>query len=365
MLPKYQVIADDLRERIKNGEFPVGSIVPTEAQMQEKFGVSRQTVRQAVKTLINEGFLKSERGSGTYVLRNSDSEVTELLANAAPEKLKIGVIVTYLSDYIFPSIIRGIEKVTRANDAVMILASTNNDVEQERACLEQMKGAGIDGLIVEPTRSNLYNPNLAEYQQMIAHKRPLVMMNASYEEINVPCLRLDDEGVGEKVTNFLFEMGHEHLALITKIDDLQGKYRMKGFMNAHTKANRLFSSDAIFTYTTEDREHVLSELIHYLLEPTTNVTGIVCYNDEIGASVIRRLLYAGKKVPDDFSVTGVDNSYIARVTNLRLTSIIHPQEKMGEDAAMEVINCIRNGKELHDIVYEPELVKRASVKRLL
>ena len=66
-LPMYRQIADAIREKIGNNEYKVGEALPTEAQLREEFSVSRVTVRQALKLLIENGELESVQGSGTYV----------------------------------------------------------------------------------------------------------------------------------------------------------------------------------------------------------------------------------------------------------------------------------------------------------
>lgn len=66
-LPLYRRIANDIREKIHNGEYPVNEALPTEAQLREVFSVSRVTVRQALKLLIENNELESIQGSGTYV----------------------------------------------------------------------------------------------------------------------------------------------------------------------------------------------------------------------------------------------------------------------------------------------------------
>jgi DNA-binding FadR family transcriptional regulator len=86
-----QVIAQ-LRAQITSGEWPVGSRIPTEAELVERLGVARNTVREAVRALAHNGLLDIRQGSGTYVLATSElagvmhrrfaeadkSEVTEL-----------------------------------------------------------------------------------------------------------------------------------------------------------------------------------------------------------------------------------------------------------------------------------------------
>jgi GntR family mannosyl-D-glycerate transport/metabolism transcriptional repressor len=69
-LPMYRRIADAIREKISSGEYKVGEALPTEAQLREEFSVSRVTVRQAIKLLVENQELESIQGSGTYVKEN-------------------------------------------------------------------------------------------------------------------------------------------------------------------------------------------------------------------------------------------------------------------------------------------------------
>ncbi|EGU31067.1 DNA-binding transcriptional repressor MngR [Vibrio ichthyoenteri ATCC 700023] len=66
-LPMYRQIADAIRAKISSGDYKVGEALPTEAQLREEFSVSRVTVRQAIKLLVENGELESKQGSGTYV----------------------------------------------------------------------------------------------------------------------------------------------------------------------------------------------------------------------------------------------------------------------------------------------------------
>ena len=64
---KYAIIADKLREEIRSGRYKQGEKFATELELTERFGVSRQTVRQALSQLSSEGHLVQRQGSGTYV----------------------------------------------------------------------------------------------------------------------------------------------------------------------------------------------------------------------------------------------------------------------------------------------------------
>jgi GntR family transcriptional regulator len=70
------VVRDDLRRSILVGEFPPGEKLPNEDGLSHRFKVSRATIREAVRSLVEEGYLARRQGSGTYVtnrplLRNS------------------------------------------------------------------------------------------------------------------------------------------------------------------------------------------------------------------------------------------------------------------------------------------------------
>ncbi|WP_426167942.1 GntR family transcriptional regulator [Sandarakinorhabdus sp. DWP1-3-1] len=87
--PRYLQVADDLRAAIAAGHFAEGAQLPTESALCDRHGVSRFTVREALRRLQDEGLIRRRRGSGTIVdtvgsvLRQPMSDVAELLQYAA------------------------------------------------------------------------------------------------------------------------------------------------------------------------------------------------------------------------------------------------------------------------------------------
>ncbi|HWJ84575.1 MAG TPA: FCD domain-containing protein [Cellulomonas sp.] len=61
-----------LRDRIASGQWPVGARIPPEPALVELLGVGRNTVREAVQSLVHAGLLERRQGSGTYVLSTSE-----------------------------------------------------------------------------------------------------------------------------------------------------------------------------------------------------------------------------------------------------------------------------------------------------
>lgn len=91
---------------------------------------------------------------------------------------------------------------------------------------------------------------------------------------------------------------------------------------------------------------------------------VVSYNDQIALEVIRAR-DAGLKVPEDVSVTGYDDSYLASSGKVPLTTVAHPQEKLGEMAAELLLGLLKEGnipESERQILVKPELVIRESCR---
>ena len=65
--PLYYQIRENLREKINNNEYTPGSMIPSEAELCQHYGVSRVTVRRAILDLVQEGLLNRGKGKGTFV----------------------------------------------------------------------------------------------------------------------------------------------------------------------------------------------------------------------------------------------------------------------------------------------------------
>jgi GntR family transcriptional regulator len=68
-VPRYRQIAAILRGRIESGELEPDRPIPSETQIQQDFGVARETARRAVALLRDEGYVVTVPGMGTYVVK--------------------------------------------------------------------------------------------------------------------------------------------------------------------------------------------------------------------------------------------------------------------------------------------------------
>lgn len=67
--PIYQIIENDIKEKIINEELVTGDLIPSEHQLKDQYNVSRMTVRQALNNLVNDGYLYKHKGKGTFVAK--------------------------------------------------------------------------------------------------------------------------------------------------------------------------------------------------------------------------------------------------------------------------------------------------------
>ena len=66
-IPLYFQLKEIVKEKIDNGELKSGDLIPSEREFKERYDISRPTIRQALKELVNEGLLHREKGKGTFV----------------------------------------------------------------------------------------------------------------------------------------------------------------------------------------------------------------------------------------------------------------------------------------------------------
>jgi len=69
-IPVYYQLKTLVLDKIKKGEYPEGSLIPSERDLGESLNISRMTVRQALNQLVSEGVLYREKGKGTYVSKS-------------------------------------------------------------------------------------------------------------------------------------------------------------------------------------------------------------------------------------------------------------------------------------------------------
>src|SRR5262245_29475931 len=90
-VPLYYQLHNILVDKIRSGEFSIGSRIPTEAELVQEYGVSRITVRQGLAILEEQGLVRREPGRGTFVNAQPAFEHTLKLSGSLDELISLGM----------------------------------------------------------------------------------------------------------------------------------------------------------------------------------------------------------------------------------------------------------------------------------
>ncbi|TFG91124.1 MAG: GntR family transcriptional regulator [Candidatus Atribacteria bacterium] len=352
-LPKYYQLKEYLKKMIQNGAILPTQKLPSESDLIRQFKISRHTVRHSFSELENEGWIYKEQGRGTFcAYRGSKKEQ------------KIAVLTTYISNYIFPYIIRGIEETLCESGFSFSIASTGNDKRKEEECMKRFLEQDISGIIIEPTKSAKPNINQKYFQELQKRNIPYILLHAIYPDLDSAYIIMDDEKGGFLATQYLLELGHNDIAGIFLSDDLQGVKRQAGFLSALKKYNVTVNNEFLGDYQTEQMFSYPYNFTINLLKKKNQPTAIFCYNDQIAIQVMEAIRRSNLKIPEDISLVGYDNSNLAVATEVKVTTIQHPKEEMGKRVAHMIIDMINGEASRPCFVYEPELIIRSSCKRI-
>ncbi|OUP82816.1 arabinose metabolism transcriptional repressor [Lachnoclostridium sp. An169] len=351
---KYETIVSWVHAQLDSGSLVCGSRLPSEKDLMEQFQVSRQTVRRALEELASAGITESRRGSGTYIAVNRRKK--------PGDTVRIAVMLTHVDTYIFPAIVKGIESVLSGKGCMLQISMTDNAVEKERMLLKDfIRGQTVDGLIAEPVKSGLPNPNLELYKELENAGIPVLFINSFYRDIDIPHVSLDDRAAGYAAAKHLLDCGHRKIGGIFKSDDGQGHLRYAGYTRALMEQDiRVRGGKIIWIDSDEIRE--MEEESARIIKRLKECTACVCYNDEIAYRLVGILQSAGIAVPGDISVVGIDNSSLAQFGPVPLTSIENPAEELGRTAAELMVQKIRGEGVLATREFQPRLVMRNSVR---
>ena len=145
MAAKYQQLASILRSEVQQILRQGGSRLATEAELSERYHMSRQTVRHALKLLAEEHLIERRQGSGSYIRAQSRPESTH----------QIAVITTFLDDYIFPSILHDVQSVFSQAGYSTLVYATENRVSREREILLTLLEKSVSAVLVEGSKTAL------------------------------------------------------------------------------------------------------------------------------------------------------------------------------------------------------------------
>lgn len=363
MAIKYKWLAEKIRTLIKKLHDSGIDKLPTEAELGSRYRVSRQTVRQALLILEEEGIIEKRRGSGSYITGRFLSASTNIIA----------ILLTTDSDYIYPALVQDLQSTLMQNSYSSQVFVTENRTDKEREYLLSLlnKKNRPLGLIVEGCKSAFPNPNLDLYRRLMQEGVPVLFLHNQYQDLpgSISIRSNDYQGAAELV-KYLYEEGHRYIAAAFPADDLQGHDRYRGFIETMRSFDLPIDDDYVGWFYRSDlidiekkRDTIflrkLIDQVKLVLRSSIPFTAVICFNDEIAYFLVRELKKIGVSVPTDCAIVSFDNSYLATTSIPPITSMGHPGHLLGKTAAEKMIELIR-GKTVQSTTIDWKLNKRES-----
>lgn len=359
-IPKYIQLKEIITRYLEDHHYKAGQKIPSEMELIVQFQVSRGTVRQALGELANEGVIYTEKGRGSFFSGN--------LQNNPQRSYLIGVL-TPLSSYIYPQIIQGISDLAHKKHHNIVLGSSNDNREQELAYVEQFLKRNIDGLIIEPTGGVQHFQDSKLFRMLKDLTIPVVFMDWAIDDPEVSYVSLDDVAGGFRATSYLIEAGHKRIACIYPNDNVPGNRRYQGYRKALEMSK--IEHDSRLDKPAESLQLNKTGYIYKLTKELIDLgedgpSAVFFYNDRSALNGYAAIRDAGLNIPEDISVIGYDDSELATLADVPLTSVIHPKYQSGKLAAEILFDQIEHqGQNMpRQMIINPTLAIRESVKSI-
>jgi GntR family transcriptional regulator of arabinose operon len=355
-----------LREEFEAGRIANGDRLPSENELCARFGASRPSVRQATARLAHEGLVRTERGRGTF-----------RLPPRAGRTRDAAFVLPHLTTYIYPEIIAAASRALGDRGYQTLFDCSDGDGDVERSILERLRERGPAALALsplqrEPGSSTETEQTLALLRDIRASGTAVLLLDNTLGTTDFSSIVIDDYGAGRRAAEYLLSQGYSSPAVAWSPTHAPFHERRRGFVEALAARGIKLPSDRELRLEpdSEDRgaaarASFLDRLYGTASEAARTPFAVFCTNDDLALALRSAALERGLRVPEDLSLVGFDDSPLARLTDVSLTTFAYPSRYIGERAAAILIETVEGnaGFARTTISIEPVLVERGSVRK--
>jgi myo-inositol 2-dehydrogenase/D-chiro-inositol 1-dehydrogenase len=289
-------------------------------------GVSASTVSHVINRTRNVAGLtrqKVERAIAALAYQPNDAA---RMLREGKAKL-IGVVMPDISNAYFADLIHRLEMLAYELGARVLTCNSDYDCARERSYIDDLVRRRVDGIIVAPVA-----PDRAFEADMRRTGLPVVLIDRVWDKGKLPSVSIDNAAGAALAAEHLFALGHRRIGCITSASGVveSADQRTRGFIDKLRALGVKVERDAI--QRADFRIAGGMEAAQRLLAARPDLTAIFCANDQMAMGALRAAKAAQRKVPDDLSVVGFDDSPEARLCDPPLTTIAQPVEALAERA---------------------------------
>ena len=285
-------------------------------------GVSRATVSR----YLNNGYVSSEKKEVIRrVIQETGYQPSSQAQTLRTKKTSlIGVILPKINSDTISREVTGISDILTRRGYQLILANTNNDVEEELKYLSLFKERQVDGVVFIATMFT------RKHKQMLKdYKVPIVILGQHLD--GYPCIYQDDHKAAFQVTEKLAEKGKKFAYIgVTDKDEAVGACRKKGFMDAIHKAKLEVVTERmkIGSFTMDSGYEMAKELF----EEEPSIDSLVC--------AMTYLKEIGLRIPEDVQIAGIGDGVPGKIVEPKLTTVHFYYKTSGMEAAAMLADLI-------------------------
>lgn len=271
-----------------------------------------------------------------------------------------GVILTLAPNFSNPyysRILTGIGDLAHDSAYSVLICNTGGRPENEERFLKMLDAHRADGAIFLGCRKD--NPRLKDYAQ----RHPIVQCCEYVPELEQPSVSIDNYAAAAETVRYLIAQGHRRVALLSAGNDfISTQLRRQGYEDVLHQAG-LYCGDELVAYADADYSYNSGlTAADALLRLRPRPTAICCVSDILALSVISRAHDLGLRVPEDLSVTGIDDVDYTTMFHPQLTTVAQPCYEMGQESLRILLRMLRGGQPPRTRTFLPyKLVLRESV----